>query len=189
MTIFAMMNKEMQISVPIKDNPLLSSLERKARRFQMDAVYYDYGEPIEFNQAFGAAKADVLNVETLEAFNKFLARRLIADVYHVNSYVQESLVDVYRTVETLLDLLGQPRQNERACSEAEDLFYRLTTFEDRLEDSLQRGPVLWGFLKARKCCLVQVVKALLLTWCLHQVGNFVGIFGTQRHARVARVRK
>lgn len=148
--VFAMMNEEMQKSVPFQLNPLLSSLEKQARRFLRDAMYYDYGEPRDFNEAFGILKANDLNIASLKAFQKFVARRLIADTYHVNSYVQESLVDVYRTVDEVINFLGKPRGNDLACTKAEELFYRLTKFEDRLEESLQRGPVRWGFLKARK---------------------------------------
>ena len=148
MAVFSMMTKEQRSQVPANSNPLLQSLDKKARRFRRDVIYYDYGEPIEFNRAYEMATRDVLNIKGLKAFQKLLIA-LITDEYHVNSYVQESLVDVYRTVDIVVNRLRQPPLNEKVSTIAENLFYRLISFERRLEQSMQRGPVRWGFVKAR----------------------------------------
>lgn len=167
--VFAVLDKEKQKSVPTESNPLLSSIEKKARRFHRDAIYYDYGEPCDFNEALGIVKKDVNDIANLKSFQKFLVRRLIADVYHVNSYVQESLVDVYRTVDDVIFLLSKRCGEGQTSSSAMDLFNRLSLFEARLEDSLQRGHVRWGFVKVRKVFhwdIVVVVRYFYsLIWC------------------------
>lgn len=152
LAVFAMMTEEKRESVSLDQNPFIFSVQRKVRRFRRDAIYYDFGEPTEFNNAFRALQSDgfCTGIWKLEAFQTFLVRRMIADVYHVNSYVQESLVDIYRTVDEIIHLLRQPRGSVLACSLADDLFHRLANFEDRLEESLQRGSVRWGFIKLRK---------------------------------------
>jgi hypothetical protein len=143
-----MMTKEQRSQVSADLNPLLQALNKKARRFRRDAVYYDYGEPVEFNRAYEAVTSDIFNIKGLKAFQKVLIQ-LITNEYHVNSYVQESLVDMYRAVDMVVNRLRQPMLNEQVSTIAENLFYRLTSFEGRLEQSMQRGPVRWGFMKVR----------------------------------------
>ena len=148
LAVFSMMTKEQRRQVPENLNPLLQSLNKKARRFRRDAIYYDYGEPIEFNRAYDTITSDILNIRGLKAFQKYLIQ-LMTNEYHVNSYVQESLVDMYRTIDMIINRLRQPVLNEQVSAIAENLFYRLTSFERRLEKSMQRGPVRWGFMKVR----------------------------------------
>ena len=143
-----MMTKEQRSQVPTHINPLLQSLDKKARRFRRDAIYYDYGEPVEFNRVYEVVTSDLFNIKVLKGFQKVLIQ-LMTDEYHVNSYVQESLVDIYRTVDVVINRLRQPMVHENVSAIAENLFYRLTSFERRLEQSMQRGPVRWGFMKVR----------------------------------------
>jgi hypothetical protein len=146
--VFAMMTNEKQQTVPLELNPLLRSLEKKARRFRRDVVYYDFGDPIEFNQAYSIVKSDVFDVSKLQVFQKKLVDFMAVN-YHVNSYVQESLVDMYRTVDDVMIRLRPSCVNDEVSSLAEHLFYQISSFEGRLEQSLQRGPVRWGFVKVR----------------------------------------
>jgi hypothetical protein len=145
LAVFSMISQDSQRMVPTKFNPIHRSLEEKARRFRRDAIYYDYGEPIEFNRIYEAVTKDVCNVKRLKDFQKVLIQ-LMAEKYHVNSYVQESLVDMYRSVDIFINRLRQPFA---VSTKAENLFYRLLSFGERLEKSMQRGPVRWGFIKVR----------------------------------------
>lgn len=148
LSVFAILGKETQQAVPKEENPFWVYLDKVSAKFQEDVVYYDFDEPQEFNAAYETLKGHNLNETSLCAFRNFLILRLIADRYHVNSYVQESLVDVYRATEEVSYWLRHPR--EKSGSRALHLFQRLTRFEPRLEVSLQRGAVRWGFLKSRK---------------------------------------
>jgi hypothetical protein len=146
-----MMGTEEQLAVPDNLNPLLAMLDEKSKEFHRSALYYDYPEPSEFLEAYRMVRNDIFDVFQLKEFQKYLVRELMIDTYHVNSYVQSALVDVYRAVEEILFILSQHLKHEEEKSQqAEELFYRLTSFESRLERSLQRGPVRWGFLKVRK---------------------------------------
>lgn len=146
--VFAMMTVEKQREIPPELNPILRILEKKARRVRRDAIYYDYGDPTEFNLAYDVVKDDPFDVANLKNFQKVLLN-LMVDLYHVNSYVQETLVDMYRAVDDVINRLSQPSSSEKISSMAEILFNQLLSFESRLEQSLQRGPVRWGFVKVR----------------------------------------
>jgi hypothetical protein len=157
--VFAMMTEDKQRMVPPELNPLLRSLEKKARLFRRDAIYYDYGDPTEFDQAYNIAKSDVFDSSNLANFQKVLVKLLVG-TYHVNSYVQESLVDMYRAVDEVINHLNRSSVPEKVSSMAEKLFYQLLSFESRLEQSLQRGPVRWGFVKVRSVRHWDIVVSL-----------------------------
>ena len=174
-----MMTKEQRSQVPPDLNPFLQLLNKKARRFRRDAIYYDYGEPVEFNRAYDVVTGDIFNVKELKVFQKLLIQ-LITNEYHVNSYVQESLVDMYRAVDRVINRLRQPMLNGQVSYIAENLFYRLSSIEGRLEHSMQRGPVRWGFMKTRSfwhCDLIVVFRYFYdLVWRLfYWVGSKTSI--------------
>ena len=148
MGVFAMMTDEKQRIVPAEHNPALRILAKKARRFRREAIYYDYGDPVEFDKAYDIVRADICNFANLKDFQRLLVNLMVGP-YHVNSYVQESLVDMYRAVELVIIRLSQPSVTEEVSSMAERHFYQLLSFESRMEQSLQRGPVRWGFVKVR----------------------------------------
>jgi len=154
-SVFALMSAESQEAVQQKFDPLLSGLKESVRIFRSIAIYYGYKEPADFDEVFKTILQDAYSVSKLELFLRYIAQDLIADAYHENSYVQESLVGVYRTVEEMLFLVRERRNNSDiashiASSKAKNLFSFLVKFEDRLEASLQRGPVRWGFVKTRR---------------------------------------
>jgi hypothetical protein len=157
--VFALMTEDKQRMIPPELNPLLRSLEKKARRFRRDAVYYDYGDPIEFDQAYNIVRNDVFDATNLENFRKVLVN-LMVGTYHENSYVQESLVDIYRASDEVTNHLHPSLVSEKVSCMAEKLFLQLLSFESRLELSLQRGPVRWGFVKVRSVRHWDVVVSL-----------------------------
>jgi hypothetical protein len=149
MAVYSMMGKESQRAVPAALNPVLQRLGEACRQFQRDATYYDHVETSTFDAAFESLLGNGLTEANVRTFQSALIQ-LISDAYQVNSYLQESLVNVYRVTEEVAFYSFNPTANTRQRSMAGDLFYQLIQFEHRLEESLQRGPVRYGFLKSRK---------------------------------------
>lgn len=149
--VYALMSPKSQEAVHESIDPLLMGLKESAQIFRSTAIYYGYEEPTDFDEILHTVTQDAYSVSKLELFLRYIAQDLIADAYHENSYVQESLVDVYRTVEEMMFLIRERSDDFGiASSKAEELFLFLVKFEDRLEASLQRGPVRWGFVKTRR---------------------------------------
>lgn len=150
-SVFSLMDRKSQDGVLLSLNPFVSSLDDQAKVFRDLAKYYDYPEPRDFNIAFSRLKRHSNDASEIRAFQKVITCKLLVDTYHVNSYVQESLVGVYQTADAMLSLLNQATNQHPATEEAAiDLFGRIQRFEARLQQSLQRGPVRWGFVKKRK---------------------------------------
>jgi len=151
--VFVLMDEKARGKVRREYDPLVSSLMVAALDVRNKTHYYDYGKPEEFDRELECLLEDGYSIPKLKAFQEFVAQRLIADTYHINSYVQESLVGVYRVVDEMISRLSQPegRNGTRLTrNTAKQLFYWLLAFESRLEGSLQRGPVRWGFVKTRR---------------------------------------
>ena len=150
-SVFSLLDRKTRKSIHRQYDPVLTGLTDSARRFRSTVIYQGYEEPTYFDDLFKTVLHDAYNVSKLKLFNRYIAQELIADTYHVNSYVQDSLVVLYRQVEEMISLISEPKNDaDRTNSETKRLFVHLIYFEDRLESSLQRGPVLWGFLKSRR---------------------------------------
>jgi hypothetical protein len=135
----------------VEDNPYAVLLGNQIRNFQADTRYYNCTDPVELVAAYEVLKTGGFEVKHLRSFQELLIRRYLADTYHVNSYVQESLVEICGTVDEMIRLFQHPTEAELPFSvTAHELFYRLSDFELRLEESMQRGSVRWGFMKKRK---------------------------------------
>jgi hypothetical protein len=148
--VFTLLDDETRSRQKIERNPFIAAIEREARAFQRCVVYYDLGDAKTFRNAHGILKKDFFNLVELKAFQKFITRNLLADEYHVNSYVQEALVNLFRAVEEWVVCLRRSGNNDYNLSEKSRVLYKnLHRFKRRLEPSLQRGHIRWGFLKAR----------------------------------------
>jgi hypothetical protein len=159
--VFSLMDRKTRDSIPLDLNPFVVSLEKNAESFRKQAEYYDYPEPNEFMAAFDHLKREINDVDVIRAFQKAITSKFLVDTYHVNSYVQETLVDMYRTADDMLYLLTQPiEETPVGGGIAKELFDRISAFETRLEESLQRGPVRWGFVKQRKFVHWDIIVAI-----------------------------
>ena len=162
--VFALLDEETRNSFDLYMNPFFISLDKKVDSFLLKAKYYNYREPIEFNAAYDRLKGRINDIAEIQRFQKLLLCKFIAGTYHVNSYVQEALVEVFRTVSDMLSLLVKPIDVDVDLSmqtdTAEDLFLRLHSLEDKFQSSLQRGPVRWGFVKQRRFAHWDVVVIL-----------------------------
>jgi hypothetical protein len=147
--VFSVMDRKQQDSVPIVRNPFVISLEEQVSIFVKNAKYYDYEEPKEFLAAYHKLKTNINDPEEIHAFMTLLTTKFIVDTYHVNSYVQEDLVNIYKTLDDMYRLLTQDVNRASGVSDARKLFNRLSLFRDDLENTLQRGATRFGFVKRR----------------------------------------
>jgi len=87
----------------------------------------------------------------IAAFLTSLQTRLIPQVFQENSYLQESLTDLTVVLKRLLEYNDRSnRTSSEASVSAKVLLERVHNFERRVDESLQRGNVFWGFFKSRK---------------------------------------
>jgi hypothetical protein len=148
--VFSVMDLKSMHSVSVDQNPFVEDLAKQVDVFLENAAYYDYPEAKEFLTAYSELKQDITNPEAIRAFQLTMATKFIVDTYHVNSYVQECLVNIYKTCEEMHYLLTTSIDRNAASGEALGLFQRLRRFRSTLESTLQRGPTRWGFVKRRR---------------------------------------
>jgi hypothetical protein len=146
--VFGLLDQQQQDAIPTDENPFVIDLEEKVEVFLRNAKYYDYEEPNEFNTSYQQLLRNINKVEEVRHFQKLLTSSFLVDEYQVNSYLQENLVTIYKSLEDLLQMLIQPvgRPNPKALH----LFNQLSLFRKNLESSLQRGATRFGFLKKRR---------------------------------------
>lgn len=146
--IYSAMDRSAQDAVRKEDNPFLLILEQQKDTFLKNAKYYDYDEPTEFLNSYRKLTDNINDPDNIREFMGLLTSKFIVDTYHVNSYMQEYLVNIYKECDDLVRFLTQ--SDKSGAQEAANLFQRLVKFRPRLERSLQRGPTRWGFVKKRR---------------------------------------
>jgi len=124
-------------------NPYWKELKRLRKEFLYEAKYYD--EPQEsiksFEAAFRTIHAD--DPVTLKAFRKRLITEFIPKTFHINSYLQETLVRMYRVVHQ--NILFQEAEGGKLI--AKEIEKMLPILRKDLKPSLQRGPIRYGFVR------------------------------------------
>lgn len=135
--------------VTTKDNPFLVDLEEKKQRFIDDVRYYNLEEPEEFYDDYRKLRAQINLPKAVKHFQMLLSTYYIAEAYQVNSYIQEDLVGLYKVCEEIHEMLTDETTKSRESAVVSHFFERLNDFGPRLERSLQRGHIYWGFLKQR----------------------------------------
>lgn len=149
-SVFSVMDRKTQDSMHVGLNPFAIDLEAKMEKFLAGASYYDEDNTKELKNAFNALKGNLNDPDSILAFQKKLSTYFIPDVYHVNSYLQQYLVEIFKSLEDMHYLLTQPIDKASGGASAEELFRRLNDFTPLLDESLQRGHTYWGFLKSRR---------------------------------------
>ena len=147
---FRAMDQNVRKKVPTKDNPYLIDLEEKKQRFIDDVAYYDLDDPEEFFEDFRTLREQINQPKAIRHFQKLLSTYYIPELYQVNSYLQEDLVQIYKVCEEIHHELTEDVTKSRDSDKAVHFFERVLDFGPRLENSLQRGHIYWGFLKQRK---------------------------------------
>jgi hypothetical protein len=146
--VYSALPNKHQEKVPNQENPFVIELDKRVLRFIKRAEYYDCEDPVEFKEAYRAFKTEIDDPKAAEDFMRNIASYFIADVYHINSYLQEDLVEIYKVLDEMHRLQKQ-NKNRKDRGEAYPLYQRLKAFEPRLEGSLQRGNIFGGFFKHR----------------------------------------
>jgi hypothetical protein len=174
------MGSDHRKTLPEGLNPFVSELDGRVNRFQRSARYYGSKESSKLNRAFQTWKKNFDEPKEIRRFQKLLVSELVVDTYHVNSYLQEDLVAIYKS---LADAQFYLKPKEKACLDkkpALDAFKSLSSFTPILDKSLQRGPIRWGFIKRREVLhwdLVVVLRYLysLLFRVIGTTGRFAPI--------------
>jgi hypothetical protein len=163
---FQALDRSTRKKVTSRDDPFLLDLEQKKQRILDDIRYYDLEEPDEFYEDYRILREQVMLPKAVKHFQKLLSTYYIAEVYQVNSYIQEGLVELYKVCEEIHEMLSVQNNKGRESDMSLHLFERLNDFSPRLEKSLQRGHIYWGFLKQRSICNWDVFMVIRYLWSL-----------------------
>merc|ERR1719491_92931 len=159
--IFSFMARGDQNATPLGINPFYREINDLSIQFVKDCHYYDQKstgefnqhkyEPTEFMNEFRTFAINPCDDESAVAFLSSLQTKLLPVVFQENSYLQESLTDLTVVLKRLIEYNDRRHTTSAdASSAASILFERAHHFENRLDGSLQRGNVRWGFFKSRK---------------------------------------
>merc|ERR1719491_2568562 len=159
--IFSFMSRRDQEATPLGINPFYKEINELAIQFVEDCKYYDQKtssefnqreyEPTEFMNEFRSFAISPCDDECAVAFLSSLQTKLIPVVFQENSYLQESLTNLTAVLKKLIEYNDRRNHTSNNASLAASiLFERAQHFQNRLDGSLQRGDVRWGFFKSRR---------------------------------------
>lgn len=146
-SVFSLMTSSQRERIPIEDNPFAQGLETVVRKFLEDCVYYNHEEAEinEFKQYYNGYKASrQTETQTFEFMHKIVGV-YIPSVFYINSYLQEDLVNIYKSLHESLSLIKQaPSQGMKG---ADAVFNQLVGFDKALKGKIRKGDVKYGFLR------------------------------------------
>ena len=125
-------------------NPFWKELKHIKNLFRDQAEYYnEHRESIDqLEEAFRHIHAD--DEFSLETFRMLLVQTFIPTTFQKNSYLQETLVRLYRVTELCIRCHKEMYGGKPVVA---DIYNALPDFRKNLERSLQRGPIRYGFLR------------------------------------------
>jgi hypothetical protein len=160
-SVFSLMTRDQRDKFSgLNENPFIVSLNHHATYFVTSARYYNIPEAdvASFEKAFTDYMNSNKDQTSTISFMHQLVTVYIAGTFHENSYLQEYLVDLYKELNGMLDLVRQSPSN--GLVGAVEVYRQLLEFKPALEASIQRGPIKYGFL--RSCGLHQMVLPVTL---------------------------
>jgi len=142
-----------QQKLPLEINPHWKIIEMRKNAFVANVKYYDIVAPIKFLEDYDEMVKGIHDPAAVKKFMSLIVTRYAVDdtLYAVSSYLQQDLVELYGALEELAYALdNRPALQGDGAQRVAALFERLHLFEPRLETSLQRGSILFGYIKQRK---------------------------------------
>jgi hypothetical protein len=150
--VFSLMSSDERAAVGFENDPYLNKhgVDGAVKSFLEDAKYYDQDpDSIEkFKQAYSVFRDRHSNPSQTHVFTRMVVEQFIAADFHENSYVQESLVRVYKALYELLQMRGN-RSSGQSFKGAAAVFQKLTAFEAALDKSVELKHIRFGFIRAR----------------------------------------
>lgn len=129
------------------DNPFAENLDNLVEGFVAKARYYNTGESMiaSFESAYSRVKSSPSDESRSIEFIRQLLQEFIPGTFHVNSYLQEHLVCIYEALDEMLSLARLSPAS--GVAGAEELYRDLLQFQPALEASIERGPIVFGFVR------------------------------------------
>lgn len=135
--VYSAMYKYDREAVEGEDDPFFEDLERRKKQFVEIVSYYGLEDPDEFIYDFRRLLEQKDQPAAYKHFQRLLITYYIPDVYQVNSYVQDSLVELYNICDEIRTLLTQDNSQKDGKEMVPHLFYRIVKFGSRSEKSLK----------------------------------------------------
>jgi hypothetical protein len=164
-SVFSLMTRDQRnLFTGPNQNPFFVSLDHYATVFVDLAKYYNMPEAdvASFESAYKDFQESNRDQASTVSFMHLLVTVFIAGTFHESSYLQEALVNLYKELNDMLDLVREAPSN--GLVGAVDVYRQLLSFQPSLEASIQRGAIKYGFLRA--CAWHQTVIPVSLKFIL-----------------------
>lgn len=146
--VFSLMTRDQRDRYVQSDNPFVRCLDVLVEHFIASARYYNMpeGKISSFETAYNRYKGSSKDQSSTLFFMRQLVRDFIAGTFQENSYLQEELVNIYKSMDEMLKLAKQAPSN--GTTGADQLYMTLLNFKPKLARSIQRGNIKYGFVRS-----------------------------------------
>jgi len=173
-TLFKVLSSSKRKEIDDASNPLLKRVRVAYEAVVSGAKYYDTSSD-EVQASYN--KTDFMDLKSLEAFMEEITSNFIAKLYQKEAYLKDKLVSLYAACIELAEVLENDERTGDEESYIEDeatykAFRRMPKFTERLENSLQTGPIVHGFIRKNKKVGQWAIFAPIRTFYF-MLGNFL----------------
>jgi hypothetical protein len=145
--VFSLMTRQQRDSFPNEENPFSAGIHDLVTKFIQKARYYNTAEDkiAKFESAYLRLQSSIRDETKSVKFIRQLLQEFIPNTFHVNSYLQEHLVEIYKAIDEMLTLAKLSPTQGMEGSMA--LYRQLLAFEPVLKASIERGHIKFGFVR------------------------------------------
>ena len=167
-SVFSLMTRDQRnLFAGPNQNPFIVSLDHYAAIFIDLAKYYNMpdADVTSFENSYNDYKKSNKDQTSTVSFMHLLVTVFIVGTFHENSYLQEALVNLYKELNDMLDLVREAPS--KGLVGAVDVYRELLAVQPTLEASIQRGAIKYGFL--RSCAWHQMVIPVSLKFIVSPI--------------------
>jgi len=148
--VYKLVDAEGRANIMLAENPFFIEANSMVDMYLTNYRYYYNKRNTDLMVAFDSLKRKFTDRSAVEEFNDQLLKNFILN--EVSSYLQEDLVKLYELMSELAIFLKSPacQYDDTSSGVSRGLYRRLFLFKNRLDPTLQRGPIKFGFFKMRK---------------------------------------
>uniref|UniRef100_A0A7S2ETP3 Uncharacterized protein n=1 Tax=Ditylum brightwellii TaxID=49249 RepID=A0A7S2ETP3_9STRA len=173
-TLFKVLSSSKRKEIDDASNPLLKQVRVAYEDFVTGATYYDTSSD-EIQESYG--NTNFMDLKSVEAFMEEITSNFIAKLYQKEAYLKDKLVSLYAACIELAEVLENDERTGDEETYIEDeatykAFRRMPNFTERLENSLQTGPIVYGFIRKNKKVGQWAIFAPIRTFYF-MLGNFL----------------
>lgn len=151
--VFSLLNEKDRLEIDLSKNPFYIDLDERVWKFRIDVAYYGLPKPNKLLTIYEELKGGINDPSSIHIFQQKLCKDFIADTYHENSHLQESLAKIHKVCDDMRSQITRSMEMgiiREGSTKAKRLHIVSASVAPRLEKSILAGWYVMRLLKGAR---------------------------------------